>query len=243
MSAPAKKDRTVSEGTTSLRLLVDDSPAAKLGRSNAPLWVVAGLALLGFAALAIDVPLAEWLAAQKLPGFLKKICDLAEVFGHGLGVAAILFTAWVLLPQQRSQLPRVICCAYLAGLLADCFKLFLSRSRPNTIDLAALSSVWATFHRWFPLLSAGSGEQSFISAHTATGVGLALGLGWLLPRGKWLFGFFALLVALQRMTGLYHFASDTLWGAAIGWLTACALLPGGWLAPQFDRLERKFTAA
>ncbi|HTQ38102.1 MAG TPA: phosphatase PAP2 family protein [Pirellulales bacterium] len=199
--------------------------------------------VLGFAALAIDLPLARWISTQPLPGFLEKTCGLAEVFGHGLGVAAILVTVWVLGPHLRSRLPRVICCAFLAGLIADGMKLLLSRSRPYKTDFASITSVWETFQHWFPFVSAGSGQQSFLSAHTATAVGLALGLSWLLPRGKWLFAFFALLVALQRIAGTDHFASDTLWGAALGWLVAAAFLPGGWLAARFDRLEHPLSAA
>jgi membrane-associated phospholipid phosphatase len=200
------------------------------------------LILLGIAALTIDIPLAQWFKSQKFPSYLKKICDLAEVFGHGAGVALILLTVWVLAPQQRPRLPRIICCAYLAGLLADGMKMLLARGRPYKTNLNSIGSVWNTFHNWFPLFSSNSASQSFTSAHTATAVGLALGLTWLLPRGKWLFACFALLLALQRIAGPYHFASDTLWGAAIGWLVATACLPGGWLAPPFDRLERKFAS-
>jgi membrane-associated phospholipid phosphatase len=200
------------------------------------------LILLGCAALAVDIPLARWFESQKLPGFIKKTCDLAEVFGHGAGVAAILLTAWVLAPEQRRRLPRVICCTYLAGLAADGMKLLLARGRPYKTDFSSINSVWGTFHGWFPMFSSESASQSFTSAHTATAVGLALGLSWLFPRGKWLFVGFAALVAVQRMAGPYHFTSDTLWGAAIGCLVAFAFLPGGWLARPFDRVEQRLAA-
>ncbi len=89
------------------------------------------------------------------------------------------------------------------------------------------------------MFGGGSASQSFTSAHTATAVGLALGLGWLFPRGRWLFVGFAVLVAMQRIVGPYHFVSDTLWGAAIGCLVAFALLPGGPFSSPFDRLEQR----
>jgi membrane-associated phospholipid phosphatase len=201
------------------------------------------LILLGCAALSIDVPLARWFGSQKLPSFLKKTSDLAEVFGHGTGVAAILLSVWVLAPQQRRRLPRIICCAYLSGLVADGMKLLVARGRPYKTDLSSVTNVWGTFRGWLPLLSTGNAGQSFTSAHTATAVGLALGLAWLFPRGKWLFAGFALLVALQRMAGPYHFCSDTLWGAAIGWLIGSAFLPGGWFGPAMDQLEQRQAAA
>jgi membrane-associated phospholipid phosphatase len=245
MKTRIDNDRTQSikrRGASELNSQSAGSDPSRHSRSLR-LIVPAAFVVLGCAALTIDIPLARWFEAQKLPGFVKKVFDLAEVFGHGAGVAAILLTAWVLAPEQRRRLPRVICCAYGAGLAADGMKLLLSRGRPYKTDLSSITSVWQTFQGWFPLFSGGSAGQSFTSAHTATAVGLALGLAWMFPRGKWLFGAFAVLVALQRMAGPYHFCSDTLWGAAIGCLIAFVCLPDGLLAPQFDRLERRLSAA
>jgi membrane-associated phospholipid phosphatase len=118
-------------------------------------------------------------------------------------------------------------------------KLFLARSRPYATKLDSLDGVLQTFGQWFPWFSMKSPWQSFLSGHTATAVGLALGLSWLLPRGKWLFAVLAILVGLQRTASKNHFPSDVLWGAAIGWLIASACLPGGWLSRPFDRLERR----
>ncbi len=194
-------------------------------------------ALLGLAALPIDVPISRWFLTVDFPGDVKKLFDLAEVFGHGTGAAGILLAAWVLAPQRRAGLPRVICCTYLAGMGANILKLTLARHRPNWADLNG--SVWATFGPWFPLGSLDSASQGFPSGHTSLAVGLAMGLTWLVPRGKWLFTFFALLVALQRIVSGYHFPSDTLWGAAVGWLCAAACLPEGWFAERFARLETR----
>jgi membrane-associated phospholipid phosphatase len=68
---------------------------------------------------------------------------------------------------------------------------------------------------------------------------LAVALGWLYPRGRWLFAAFAVMVACQRMEGGAHYLSDTLVGAAIGCLVATACVKRGWLAAQFERLERR----
>ncbi len=195
------------------------------------------LALLGAAALSVDIPLAQWLRAKGLPGGLNKLCQLSEVWGHGLGAAAILLAAWALAPQQRIKLPRMIGCTYLAGLGADIVKLFLARARPHTIGRSAEIRVFDTFHGWFPFLTNGSGWQSFPSSHTAVAVGLAMGLSWLFPRGKWLFAAFAVLAGAQRVASCNHFLSDASWGAATGWVFAAACLPGGWLSPIFDRLQ------
>jgi membrane-associated phospholipid phosphatase len=206
-----------------------------------PLLVPILLALLGGAALTIDIPVERWFEAGREGGALKKLFDLDEVFGHGTGVAVILLSVLILAPQLRWKVPRVIACAYLSGLVAISMKLFVARKRPYAASIDSIGSVRETFDQWFPWFSTKSALQSFVSGHTATAVGLALGLSWLLPRGKWLFAVLAVLVGLQRMASQNHFPSDVLWGAAIGWLIASACLPGGWLSGPFDRLERRST--
>ena len=121
-------------------------------------------------------------------------------------------------------------------------KLLVARTRPNRAFIESIDDVQSTFKGFFPWFSTGFPLQSFPSGHTATAIGLALGLSWLFPRGKWLFAFFVILVAAQRIVGGYHFLSDTLWAAALGWVCASACLPGGWLSPPFDRLESQLNA-
>jgi membrane-associated phospholipid phosphatase len=194
------------------------------------------LALLGVAAMSIDMPIARWVKEGYVPDEVKRICDLAEVFAHGYGIFAILVATWVLAPDRRAGLPRIFCAWIVAGLSANVVKMLVSRRRP--IKLHDLSiSVFDTFHGWLPFTSAGSAGQAFPSGHTTGAVALALGLAWLLPRGKWLFATLALLAAAQRMVSGYHYLSDTLWGAALGWFCAAAFLPGGWLSGAFERFE------
>lgn len=197
--------------------------------------------LLGVAAMSVDVPWARLIKGGYLPDEIKEVCRLAEVFGHGVGAAAILLAVWVLAPQRRPALPRVISATYLGGITANLLKLMVSRYRPFRANMQ--SSVFDTFQQWFPLLSAGSGGQSFPSGHSATAAGLAVGLTWMFPRGKWFFYGCAALAAMQRMASGYHFLSDTLWGAALGCLCAKACLPDGWFSSFFDRVERRLSSA
>ncbi len=195
-------------------------------------------ALLGIAAMTVDMPLAAWFHAKHFPRDLKKMCDLGETFGHGFGAAVILLSVVVLAPQLRLRLPRVVFASYLAGIAGTLTKLAYARHRPNKMD-ALETTVFSSFGNWFPFFSTNSDWQSFASGHSAMATGLAIGLTWLMPRGKWLFAGLAALVMMQRLASGYHYLSDTLWGAAIGWFIAAACLPGGWLARPFDRLEEK----
>jgi len=204
-------------------------------------WCAAGLALAGFLALAVDIPVAQWFLGGRVPGDFRKPINFIEVFGHGSGVVMILMVVWVLDPVSRASLVRLAACAYGSGLVADGCKLLIARARPRKCDFNA--SIFETFEGWFPLLHFEEVQQSCPSSHMATGMGLAIGLAWRYPRGRWLFPALAALVGLQRLLNGSHFLSDVLWGAAIGFTVSHCILPGGFMTRGFDRLERRWTPA
>jgi len=192
-------------------------------------------------AFAADLAVTSFCRAGSLPGDVRKLVILAEVFGHGVGVGCVLLTVVVLDRARLRALPRLIACAYGAGLVANIGKLIVIRARPrqNQFD-----SVWETFQGWFPLFTSVSLDkalesnlQSFPSAHTATAAGLAVALGVLYPRGRWLFAFFAALAAMQRIQVTAHFLSDVIAGAAIGCLVAALCYSRLALGRWFDRIE------
>ena len=193
------------------------------------------------AAFAVDLPVSDFCREGRVPGDLRKLFELAEVFAHGIGVGCIMLTVLVLDRSRRRWVPRVLACAYGAGLVADLAKLMIARMRPRTGEY---TSVWDTFVGWCPWLMApdlhqafDSDFQSLPSAHTATAVGLAIGLATMYPQGRWLFAFFALIASLQRVVASAHFVSDTFAGAAIGCLVAAVCLDSRIAGKWFDRIE------
>lgn len=204
--------------------------------------LAAFLAILVPLAFAADLAVTSFCRVGGLPGDLRKLVELAEVFGHGAGVACILLTVVVLDRARLRALPRLVACAFGAGLAANVVKMVVIRARPRVNEF---SSVWETFQGWFPLFTSeslgkglDSSLQAFPSAHTATAVGLAVALGALYPRGRWLFAFFAALAALQRIESCAHFLSDVIAGAAIGCLVAAICHSQRSLGRWFDRIER-----
>ncbi len=193
--------------------------------------------MLAAAALAVDVPLAGWCRDDVLPGDLVRLLRWTEVFAHGGGVLLVLLTVWTLDPARRRCLPRLAAAAYGAGMLSNCVKLLVSRTRPHILERppAALE----TFGAWLPFLPGQVSEgwchavQSFPSGHSATAVALALTLSALYPRGRRLFFVFACLASIQRMTAGAHYLSDVLVGAGLGCLMVALLgqgtLGGDWL--------------
>jgi membrane-associated phospholipid phosphatase len=200
-------------------------------------WQFAAILLLASGlALCVDHPLSRWFLAGNTPDAVKKLCGLGEAFGHGLSVPFFLLAVWLLDSAHRRHLIRIGFMAFGAGIASNAFKLAVGRFRPHKFDFS--HQVMDSFTAWLPLGSTGSGLQSFPSSHTATAAGLAIGLAWLYPRGRWLFAFLVCLVAGQRMTSGYHFLSDTLFGAAVGFFCAGCCLHPRFLGTRFSRWER-----
>ncbi len=207
------------------------------------LFVAAAVSALG-----VDLPLARIAAAQDVAGDLSRMLAISEVFAHGCGVIMILVTAAALDPANRPRLVRVSVCAFGAGGAVQIIKHLVSRVRPYAYDLSG--DVFGTF--WLHGASSADSSstamigpvvQSFPSGHSATAVGLAFGLAWLYPRGRWLFVLFAAMAAAQRVQFSAHFLSDTLAGAAIGSLIAGVCLGERGIGAQFSRLERAWSRA
>lgn len=189
-------------------------PNSRLSLAGAMLWLLAWVSVF-----TIDGPLARF-DVDTLPGDLRRLVQLTEVFAHATGVGMILVTLWVLDRDRRFFIPRVATLAFLPGIVANVVKLLVARQRPASFDLdgAASSSFIGV-----PGNAGLSEFQSFPSGHTATAVGLAIALSSLYPRGRFLFAIFALLAAAQRVLFDAHFLSDTLVSAGIACFVAAAL--------------------
>ncbi|MBI2480375.1 MAG: phosphatase PAP2 family protein [Planctomycetia bacterium] len=187
---------------------------SRLFATGAVLWLLAGASVF-----TMDGPLAR-LDVSNLPGDVRRLIQLTEVFAHGTGVGMILVTLWVLDRDRRSFIPRVAALAFLPGMIANLCKLLVTRHRPSDFDLDAAAS---TSFVGIPGSADFSQLQSFPSGHTATAVGLAIALGSVYPRGRILFASFALFAAAQRVLFDAHFLSDTLVGAGIACFVAAPL--------------------
>lgn len=205
------------------------------------LVIAAALVAAGLLAFTIDLPVARWCKQRPtpLPGDLVKFLNLAEAFAHGLGVTALILTLLVSDPALALPLPgrpagprwnflRLVGAAAVGGLVVDLLKVCIERVRPNSADLADVSSPLSTFGSTAlagPLEHAAQ-LMSFPSGHSAAASGLAAALGWKYPRGRPAFAALAALAMTQRVASSAHYPSDVCFGAAIG-LAAAALIIGG----------------
>lgn len=164
--------------------------------------------------------------------------QFAELFGHAAGAALIALAIYQLDPAGRWRIPRILTAAYVSGLAANLLKSLVVRSRPHSFRIGELDSgILETFGNWLPMGGVKSGGQSMPSGHTALAAGLAAGLVWAYPRGRWLFCTLAALVACQRIASGAHWLSDTLMGAALGCLVSTVCLYLGPLPRRFAGWE------
>lgn len=189
-------------------------PEIRLYILGATLWLLAAASVF-----TLDSPLARY-DVSHVPGDLRRLVELSEVFGHGMGVGLILLAIWVLDRDRRLFIPRVVLLTFLPGIFTRAGKLLVSRSRPMVSDLDSAAS--ASF-LGVPGSPASWDLQSFPSGHSTTAVGFALALSYLYPRGRYLFAVFALLAVSQRVLFGAHFLSDTLVGAGIACFVAALL--------------------
>jgi membrane-associated phospholipid phosphatase len=217
------------------------------------LYALAAVLAIGAAlALAVDLPLSRLFQALQHngPGDLRKAVNLFEAFAHGLGVAVILIAVAVLDPAHRRSVPQLAACAYGAGVVNLVAKMIVGRSRPLTYWEHELPMhVQDTFVGWVPRLlgpegiALGHGIESFPSGHSATAAGLAVGLAWLYPQGRWLFAGLTVLAMLQRVQSGAHFPSDTLAGAAVVVLVASICCDPRLLGRWFPAVAREHLLA
>jgi membrane-associated phospholipid phosphatase len=202
------------------------------------------LALLAAAAVpTVDGPLAVASMHTDLPHFVFTMIIHSEVFGDGCGVLFFFVAVWLLDPARRRCLPRLIACAYGSGLAVNVVKLFIARARPFYWLEQQGGKGLPSFGEWLPLGSNGTAWQSFPSGHTATAVGLALGLAALYPRGRVLFLAMAVLVGCQRVVNDMHYVADVLAAAIVAIWTTTAIFRSRTIARRFEKFEAKGRAA
>lgn len=194
---------------------------------------VAGIlcAAVGVLCIHIDTPLAALADGTHLRGDARRVLDLAEAFSFG--PSALMIALGVVVADSRNKwfTARLFAYPILAGVLANVVKIVMPRLRPRGLpELAALlpeaPSGWDTFFYVNPVASvaelgqgSASAWQAFPSAHTATAIGLAIGLTRLYPHARWYFAALALFAGLQRIISNAHYPSDVLVGAGVAMLS------------------------
>lgn len=201
-------------------------------------WVVPlALAVGAVLVLPLDLSITRFATGGHVGKSVEKAIRLSEAFSHGFGAAVILLAVFVLDRAHRSALPRLVAGTLVGGFLANSVKGLVSRTRPRNFE--AGGSILDSFSGFFSFGRLSSHQEGFPSAHAATGFALAAMLAWRYPQGRVFFFSLAAVAGAQRIFSEAHFASDVLFGAALGCLAGHACLPGGVLDRPLTRLEAR----
>lgn len=212
-------------------------------------WISLAFAVGAFFILPFDSLITHPDNVKSVPGDLLKFVGLSELFAHGFGVLVIALVLWTLVPKSVKFIPRIVTCALWPAIIVHAIKFQFARSRPiRYFDEQSVSHFPAdqaeTWLGWMPYgkLNTIYATQSFPSAHTATVWGLAIGMAWAFPKGRWLFFTIALLASMQRVISYAHWPSDVLVGAAIAFCFAGAVTQNWGLGRIFSMLEKRWAA-
>ncbi len=205
------------------------------------------LLLLTGVAMYFDITIAAAHQTNVLPGDFRRIIRLSEMFAHGFGLTVIVLSIWLLAPDLRRRLPRLILCGVLASASAQVMKSAFVRLRPIAYQIdpyqielpETVTMTWTRIDEQLNSADIGVSYfvQAFPSAHAALAVGVTVALCWLLPRGRWLFFLMACLACYQRVQSHAHWASDVFAGAAVGMIVAGLLLQDwglGWALSRYE---------
>lgn len=177
-------------------------------------------------AVRFDRPASVFLRQIKLPGDLQKAIALSEAFAHGLGVAFILSSVFVIAVNRRRAVIIAILITAISGLTANVLKATVVRIRPHAEGLQVFGHNESTSQTAEAVERSfwDARQRSFPSGHAATAWGLAIGLSLVFLRGWWIFGMLAVLACVQRIESGAHYPSDVLAGMSIAFIiAACAL--------------------
>jgi len=152
--------------------------------------------------------------------FFNNITTLGDSFWYflfcilGIVVVFILEKTKLLISKNFKEVKKIFfyttICLFLTGFLTQLLKHIIGRTRPNhTIQDGSFNFHFFTFDSSF---------HSFPSGHTSTIFILALVCSIIVPRLKFFFLLFALIVSLSRIVVGAHFITDIIGGIVVAFL-------------------------
>ena len=202
----------------------------------ASIWALMGAALaLAAAACAlwVDLPLAIWIEKSVSAGVdesFEWVGELGES-GHYIAMALAFYVIGLMGLARGWRNPLRVSYGAMArgsllmlstmavgGLVVLVLKRTVARARPELFFEHGIYGLGETFSRVQQF-------NSFPSSHTYAAFAVAVTLGILAPRWRWVFLLLAALVAVSRLVNLDHYLSDVMTAGGIAVLVGHVLAP------------------
>ncbi|SLM46889.1 conserved membrane protein of unknown function [Nitrospira japonica] len=169
--------------------------------------------------LELDIPLTKFVRSLYHPvGYLPNLwlayfSDIGDRIGKGdcmIALSLLLLLAGVWLKRADVKLAgwQTLAAHGIVAVLSNLLKHVVGRPRPKFIHTGAVDL--SPF--------GGSGWDSFPSGHAMLAMAIAAVLAIRFPKGRWIFIGMAVAIAASRILRGSHFLTDTVGGAALGWL-------------------------
>lgn len=165
----------------------------------------------------LDMPIADFFKSHKLPDFVAGTAKFLDYYNDAVALILLTISASISLGADRwRMIGRLILGLVISGGLVGLGKVLISRQRPRWFH----GSQWQeTFTGFFPNWN-DMKSQSFPSGDTAVAFVFSFILAGYFPRHRYLLYFLAVGCALSRVIRGYHYTSDIILGAAVGYLAA-----------------------
>ncbi len=172
------------------------------GRHLVPIGL--GVALIVTSFLAIDKPLTLWLA-HHTPYRISHVANMITKLGLGwpyfVGLPFLAFVCYRFKSKQAAaHLTFIWASVCIGGLIADVFKIVLSRARPA---LLLHQNIYGFYG-----LQLKAKFWSFPSGHATVAMCFAIAGAFCFRRFRWFFLIYGLLLSFSRVVVLAHYLSD-----------------------------------
>jgi undecaprenyl-diphosphatase len=180
-------------------------------------WPIVILAIWFVVMKFLDIPISHFFTSHDLPDFVDSTAKFLDYYNDAFPLILLTISAAISVGVNRwRMIGRLILGLAIAGGLVGLGKMLISRQRPRWFS----GSEWQdTFTGFFPSWS-DMKSQSFPSGDTAIAFVVSFILAEYFPRHRYLLYFLAMGCALSRVVRGYHYPSDIILGAAVGYLAA-----------------------
>ncbi len=193
-------------------------------RGHLPWWLLPSLAFfcLWFVSLCfLDIPVAKYMREYKMPRHLEETLVMCNSMAKAVPLVVLVLAAAIAVNGEKWRMLGRLILAMLIGPLAAVWagKLSVGRLRPRWFT----GSQWQeTFTGFFPNFNDAKRVHfdSFPSGDAALAFAVAFILAQYFPRHRFILYFLAVGCAAERIFSQYHYISDVLLGAMIGYLSA-----------------------